>query len=59
MIYDRIFIEIRAVYNRYTVSIRQKYGENTVVNHRPGLQRNTVQYGRLRAVYGGETAVYG
>ena len=45
VIYDRIFIEIRTVYNRYTVSIRQKYGENTVVNHRPGLQRNTAVYG--------------
>ena len=29
----------------------KKYGENTVVNHRPGLQRYMSEYGRLRLNY--------
>ena len=32
-----------AVYERYTAQERQKYGENTVVKHRSGLQWNTEQ----------------
>ena len=38
---------VQQKYDPYTIDIRyeygEKYGENTIVNHRPGLQRNIVQ----------------
>jgi hypothetical protein len=42
-----------------TVDIRYEYGKNTPVNHRPGLQWNTIKTRPLTTKYGAETTVYG
>jgi hypothetical protein len=47
-----------AIYGRYTIRKRQKYGENTFLNNRPALRWKTVQTQPFTFKYVVKTAVY-